>query len=82
MHGRRAGKPLGRTLRRLHAPRVDTLDELKLAPFNLDAEGVAWVKKTCDSLGTEDKVHQIYCPLGIYDDPDNARRLAQLKPGG
>ena len=40
------------------------------------------MKKTCDSLGSEDKVRQIYCPMGIYDDPDNARRLAQLKPGG
>ena len=61
---------------------MDTLDELKLAPFNLDAEGLAWVKKTRDSLSTEDKVRQIYCPMGIYDDPDNARLLAQLKPGG
>ena len=61
---------------------MDTLDELKLAPFNLDAEAVAWVKKTRDSLGTDDKVRQIYCPMGIYDDPDNARLLAKLKPGG
>lgn len=61
---------------------MDTLDELKLAPFHLDAEGVAWVKRTRDSLGAEDKVRQIYCPMGIYDDPDNARRLARLKPGG
>ena len=61
---------------------MDTLDELKLAPFNLDAEGVAWVQKTRDSLSSEDKVHQLYRPMGIYDNPDNARRLAQLKPGG
>ena len=61
---------------------MDILDELKLAPFNLDAEAVAWVKRTRDSLGTDDKVRQIYCPMGIYDDPDNARLLAKLKPGG
>ena len=61
---------------------LDTLDELKLAPFNLDAEAIAWVKKTRDSLSTDLKVRQIYCPMGIYDDPGNARLLAQLKPGG
>lgn len=61
---------------------MNTLDELQLAPFNLDAEGIAWVKKTLDSLSTELKVRQIYCPMGIYDDPDNARVLAQLKAGG
>ena len=61
---------------------MDTLEKLKLAPFNLDLEAIAWVKTTRDSLSTEDKVRQIYCPMGIYDDPDNARLLAKLKPGG
>jgi beta-N-acetylhexosaminidase len=61
---------------------METLDTLKLAPFNLNAADIAWVKKTRDSLSAEDKVRQIYCPMGIYDDPDNARALAKLKPGG
>ena len=61
---------------------MSTLDELKLAPFNLDDQALAWVKKTLDSLSTELKVRQIYCPMGIYDDPANARLLAQMKPGG
>ena len=61
---------------------IDTLDTLKLAPFNLNDADIAWVKKTRDSLSTGDKVRQIYCPMGIYDDAENAAVLAKLKPGG
>ncbi|TAG00337.1 MAG: glycoside hydrolase family 3 protein [Betaproteobacteria bacterium] len=61
---------------------MNILDTLKLAPFNLDDEAITWVKTTRDKLSTEDKVRQIYCPMGIYDDPENARVLAALKPGG
>lgn len=61
---------------------MDTLDTLKLAPFNLNDADIAWVKKTRDSLSACDKVRQIYCPMGVYDDPENAKVLAKLKPGG
>ncbi|TAG45778.1 MAG: glycoside hydrolase family 3 protein [Betaproteobacteria bacterium] len=61
---------------------MDALDSLKLAPFHLDGEALAWVKSTRDKLSIEDKVRQLYCPMGIYDDLENARALAALKPGG
>ena len=61
---------------------MDILDTLKLAPFNLSDSDIAWVKKTRDRLSTGDKVRQIYCPMGVYDDPENAMTLAKLKPGG
>ena len=61
---------------------MDILDTLKLAPFNLSESDIAWVKKTRDRLSTGDKVRQIYCPMGVYDDPENAMTLAKLKPGG
>ncbi len=61
---------------------MDTPDTLKLAPFNLSDADIAWVKKTRDNLSTGDKVRQIYCPMGVYDDPENAKVLAKLKPGG
>lgn len=60
---------------------MNTLDSLARAPFNLSAEDIAWVKKTRDGLSAENKIRQIYCPMCVYDDLENVRRLADLKPG-
>lgn len=60
---------------------MNTLDSLALAPFNLAPEDIAWVKKKLDGLSAEEKIRQIYCPMCVYDDLDNVRRLMALKPG-
>jgi len=60
---------------------MNTLDSLALAPFNLSADDIAWVKKTRDGLTAENKIRQIYCPMCVYDDLANVQRLVDLKPG-
>ena len=59
----------------------DTLASLTRAPYHLSAEDIAWVKKTCNGLSAENKIRQIYCPMSVYDDLENTRRLVDLKPG-
>ena len=57
------------------------LDQLALAPFNLTADDIAWVKKTRDSLSTEDKIAQIFCSMSLRDDADAMRDIVKRKPG-
>ncbi len=55
---------------------------LALAPFNLSAEDIAWVRKTRDGLSTEDKIKQLFVHISIGDDLANIDRLGKMKPGG
>ena len=60
----------------------DTLATLALAPFSLDAEAIAWVTRTRDSLSTEQKVRQIFNLACHGDDPKAIDSLSALKVGG
>ena len=59
---------------------------LKLSPFNLSDDDLAWVRKTRDGLSTENKVRQLFVHISMGDDPalisqigrDEARRTAPL----
>jgi beta-N-acetylhexosaminidase len=55
---------------------------LKAAPFHLNDEGIAWVRKTRDGLSTEAKLRQLFVHISIGDDLDQARKLSLMVPGG
>ncbi len=60
----------------------DTLAALALAPFSLDAEALAWITRTRNSLSTEQKVRQIFNLACHGDDPKAVDNLSALKVGG
>ena len=60
----------------------DTLASLARAPFSLDAEAIAWVTRTRDSLSTEQKLRQIFNLACHGDDPKAIDSLSALKVGG
>ena len=43
---------------------------LKAKPFNLDDEAVAWVENTLASMTLEEKIGQLFVPIGYSGDPD------------
>jgi beta-N-acetylhexosaminidase len=55
---------------------------LALAPFNLSATDITWVRQTRDSLSTEAKVRQLFVHISMSDDDASARRLGGLAPAG
>lgn len=59
------------------------LAAMRRAPFSLDEEAAAWVRRTLEALGTEDKVGQLFCGIAMRMDADELdRTLAVCRPGG
>lgn len=57
--------------------------DLKAKPFNLDEEGVKWVEDTLDSMTTEEKIGQVFCPIGTNSQEEYLRYLVcGIKVGG
>ncbi len=57
--------------------------DLKAKPFSLDDAGVAWVEGTLAAMTEEEKIGQLFCPLGATDDDDALRMLTEkLGVGG
>ena len=56
--------------------------DLRAAPFHLDDAGLAWVQATLASLTPAERVGQLFTFASMGQDPDEAARLAALKPGG
>ncbi len=44
--------------------------DLRANPFFLDDEGVAWVEKTLASLTDDEKIGQLFVPIGYSGDPE------------
>ena len=59
-----------------------TLDTLRLAPFALDDEGVAWVERCLRRLAIEQKVRQLFNLPAHGDDLQAAAALAAHGAGG
>jgi beta-N-acetylhexosaminidase len=55
---------------------------LAAAPFNLDAEALAWVNSTYARLSTAEKVAQLFVLISMGDDPEGFETIKRLKPGG
>ena len=61
---------------------MKTLDTLRLAPFSLDERAVVWVASTLNSLDLDARLRQLFVLPLFGNDPDEAKRIAELKPGG
>ncbi len=59
-----------------------TFDQLANPPFNLDGDGIAWVKERFLSLSGEDRLRQLFNLILFGSDPDNVERLKAFRPGG
>lgn len=46
---------------------------LKANPFFLSDEEIEWVEKTWQSMSLEEKIGQLFCPIGYSTDPDYLR---------
>lgn len=44
--------------------------DLKAKPFNLSEEDIRWVKDTIASMSEEEKIGQLFVPIGYSSDPD------------
>lgn len=56
--------------------------DLKANPFFLDEEAEKWVKETLESLTTEEKIGQMFCPIGGNTEEGFLKGfLEEFKPG-
>lgn len=57
--------------------------ELRQNPFYLDEEAVAWVYNTLKEMTLEEKIGQLFCPIGLTEDEDELKRkYLSYKIGG
>jgi beta-N-acetylhexosaminidase len=56
---------------------------LKAKPFNLDDKAIAWVKEKLKGMSLEEKMGQLFCPVGMTDNKEDLKGfLNNIKPGG
>lgn len=55
---------------------------LKLAPFELDADALAWVKETYESLSPRARITQLFCFRSDGNRPGEFEHLMSFQPGG
>ena len=57
--------------------------DLKAKPFYLKDEDISWVKDTISSMDLDEKIGQLFCPIGIFDGKEYLEHLAKdLHIGG
>ena len=44
--------------------------DLKKEPFNLSDDKISWVETTLEHMTTEEKIGQLFCPIGFSTDPN------------
>ncbi len=56
---------------------------LKIAPFYLSDKDISWVEKTLAHMTIEEKIGQLFCPIGYSTDPDYLKfQLLNMHIGG
>lgn len=56
---------------------------LKAKPFYLEDEDIKWVEETLSSMDLNDKVGQLFCPIGMTDNKEELKGFIEnFKPGG
>lgn len=55
---------------------------LKEAPFYLSNGDIAWVEKTLKGMTTEEKIGQLFCPIGYSTEPEYLNTLLAFHIGG
>lgn len=56
--------------------------DLKKAPFNLSSADETWVEEKLRHMTLEEKIGQLFCPIGYSTDPDYLNMLLGLHIGG
>jgi beta-N-acetylhexosaminidase len=59
-----------------------TLDHLGKAPFNLDAEAIAWVQAQLAALSPDDRLRQLFTLRLAGTNPDDIAAAKAFRPGG
>jgi beta-N-acetylhexosaminidase len=57
-------------------------DQLRAAPFNLDAAEIAWVRETLARLSTDDKIRQLFTLNSMGLDAATLEAQQRFRPGG
>lgn len=47
--------------------------DLKVSPFNLSDNDIKWIDQTLEQMTLEEKIGQLFCPIGYSTDPDYLR---------
>ena len=55
---------------------------LKEAPFHLSKVDIAWVDKTLEEMSLEEKIGQLFCPIGYSTNPNYLNKLLEYHIGG
>ncbi|MCM1284243.1 MAG: hypothetical protein NC180_05920 [Muribaculaceae bacterium] len=56
--------------------------DLKKKPFNLNDADIAWVEKTLEKMTLEEKIGQLFCPIGYSTEPEYLDMLLNFHIGG
>lgn len=66
------------------APAVHAVGDelLAVSPFHLDAQAIAWVRRTRATMSLDDKLRQLLCEASFGDDPVQAAALGRSRLGG
>lgn len=59
-----------------------SFDHLAQAPFNLDAQALAWVRERFAALSPDEKLRQLFNLLLRGADPDEVAQIRAFRPGG
>ncbi len=57
-------------------------DQWAAAPFNLDADAIAWVRSAMARLSTDDKIRQLFTLNSMGLDPETLAAQQRFRPGG
>lgn len=61
---------------------MEKIMDLKRAPFYLDDVDIAWVEKTLNKMTLQEKIGQLFCPIGYSTEPEYLNRLLGFHIGG
>jgi beta-N-acetylhexosaminidase len=57
--------------------------DLKSKPFYLKEEDIRWVEETLEDMDLNEKIGQLFCPVGVTNDEEALKGfLSKIKPGG
>lgn len=56
--------------------------DLTKKPFNLNEQDITWVHETLEGLTLEEKVGQLFCPVGMGDNASLVDMVKKYQPGG
>lgn len=57
--------------------------DLKAKPFYLKDEDIKWVEEIINTMDLNEKIGQLFCPVGVTDDEEVLKTfVSKIKPGG